>query len=310
MTFWWASQSKNYGTAVPEGTLWSCPVQRPDGTLSLRSDRVRLKDMQRDEIVFHYGDGFLRAVSRVTAPYVDARRADGYPKVRRDDLDEGWLVRVEPVLTDLSVPFRELEPYVEAGVGKPFGTDGRPAQKYLSVLEPHEAGAILGLLGESGADSIGSGLLTALLDDDCVITTDRQTIGTARREQAELRRRLLRSRGTEGCFLCGRRLPYGFLVAAHVLPRSMLTDEERLQLGHVAVLMCTLGCDALYERGFVIVSEGVVRAGRPAIGDHLAFAVAALQGRQVLPESARQAELFAMNAARHVGELSPLRLRD
>jgi len=309
MTFWWASQSKNYSTAIPQGTLWSCPVQRADGTLSSRADRVRLREMQRDDVVFHYGDGYLRAVSRVTAPYVDARRPDGYPKIRGEDIDDGWLVRVEPIVAGLSVSFRELAPLISIGVGKPFGTDGRPAQKYISVLDPDEAAAILVLLSKALTSTIDAELLTGLLDEDGVIATDRPMTGTSRREQATLRRRLLRSHGADGCWLCGRKLPDGFLVAAHVMPRSMLTGEERLQLGHVAVLMCTLGCDALYERGFVIVHDGVVQAGRPAVGAHLAGAVAAVQGRKVVPGSDRQAELFAMNAARHVGELSPLRLR-
>lgn len=63
MNYWWASQGRNYKTAIPNGTLWTSPW--PDGTL--RKDRIQIKDIRNGDIVFHYARRQVRAVSRVIA---------------------------------------------------------------------------------------------------------------------------------------------------------------------------------------------------------------------------------------------------
>lgn len=299
MAFWWASQGKNYRVAIPQGTLWSCPIVTADGRETLRSDRIRLQSMERDDVVFHYGRGSLRAVSRVTAPWVAAQRPPGYPKIRADDLDDGWLVRVEPVVIDLSIDYDELREVVASGPGRPFGSDGRPAQKYLSTVTHAEAAVLFDLIGDSTPDREDSVALATLAS--LSIRTDVPSFGTARIEQAELRRRLLGSRSEAPCAICQRSLPVSLLVAAHVLPRHLLTDSERMELEHVAVLMCVLGCDALYERGYLTVRDGVVKTGRPADTNAVAEQVESLVGSRITPVSSRQASLFTEHAALHVG---------
>ncbi|WP_225755654.1 hypothetical protein [Actinotalea sp. Marseille-Q4924] len=70
------------------------------------------------------------------------------------------------------------------------------------------------------------------------------------------------------CGLCGRYLPRALLVAAHVKPRSECSEEERLDMPHVAMAACTLGCDALYERGYLAVdATGRIVIARVAAGD-------------------------------------------
>lgn len=296
MTFWWASQGKNYRVAIPQGTLWSCPIVRADGRQVLRSDRLPLQAMQRDDVVFHYGKQYLRAISHVTAPWVAAPRPPGYPKIRSGDLDEGWLVRVEPVVTGLSIGFDELRDVVGSGPGRPFGKDGRPAQKYLSTITDAEASALLDHIGAVVSDSVDAAALTSL-----TLQTDIPTHGTARVEQAELRRRLLRSRSEAPCVLCHRVLPAHLLVAGHVLPRNQLTDVERMDFESVAVLMCVLGCDALYERGYLTVKDGLVNSGRPAGTQAVAESVKGLVGRSVEPTSSQQEGFFAEHAALDLG---------
>ena len=53
------------------------------------------------------------------------------------------------------------------------------------------------------------------------------------------------------CALCGHQYPLRFLVAAHIKKRSICTDAERRDLRNVAMLVCTFGCDALYEAGWI-----------------------------------------------------------
>lgn len=107
----------------------------------------------------------------------------------------------------------------------------------------------------------------AVLDGTAQVTT--------RKEQAELRRLLLRGRTAADCDLCGHEFPQELLRAAHIKRRALCTDEERNDLRNVAMLACTIGCDSLFEWGYVGVDEaGVIRSSledglRGKLRDHL-----------------------------------------
>jgi len=82
---------------------------------------------------------------------------------------------------------------------------------------------------------------------------DREHSVLGRVEQSYLRRRLFGSREIIACALCGRRVSVVLLVAAHIKPRSECSRLERLDVDNIAFALCLLGCDALYDRGFVAV---------------------------------------------------------
>jgi hypothetical protein len=85
---------------------------------------------------------------------------------------------------------------------------------------------------------------------------DREHTVLGRLEQSYLRLKLFGAEETASCSLCGRRLPVALLVAAHVKPRSECSRRERLDVENIVTSMCLLGCDALYERGLIAVSDG------------------------------------------------------
>lgn len=151
MNYWWANQGNNFSVAIEQRTLWTCP--RADGRRT--PDRECIKDMQTDDIVFHYAQGEIRAVSRVTQDWRPARRpAVGY-ETDRDDHDEGWLVRVEPIADDLHVPLSEVAEVVEHGRRYgPLNARGGVNVKYLFELTPTEGERLLELTGvaEASAD--------------------------------------------------------------------------------------------------------------------------------------------------------------
>ncbi|MDQ0577930.1 hypothetical protein [Streptomyces rishiriensis] len=100
----------------------------------------------------------------------------------------------------------------------------------------------------------------AAFDGDLERTVQRAQRG----EQAALKRRLLQG-STGQCALCGRSLPGSFLIAAHIKKRAMCSDDEKRDLANIAMLACTLGCDAVYEHGYVAVTpEGSVQVSRLA----------------------------------------------
>ncbi|AZS41868.1 hypothetical protein CVS54_03229 [Microbacterium oxydans] len=82
-------------------------------------------------------------------------------------------------------------------------------------------------------------------------------------QQGRLRGYLLAGRDAANCDLCGRRLPASLLVAAHIVPRSVSDEDHRKDFAAIAMLACNLGCNELFEQGYLVVdSEGAVRAGR------------------------------------------------
>ncbi|WP_350575856.1 hypothetical protein [Pseudomonas sp. HY2-MNA-CIBAN-0224] len=87
---------------------------------------------------------------------------------------------------------------------------------------------------------------------------DGVTLTKYRKEQAFLRAYLLDGRNQAACVLCGRIMPQELLVAAHIKPRSKASKSERLDFENIAALMCSLGCDSLFEKGFVYVAEGKI----------------------------------------------------
>ncbi|MDX3188832.1 hypothetical protein PV458_10545 [Streptomyces sp. MN03-5084-2B] len=75
-----------------------------------------------------------------------------------------------------------------------------------------------------------------------------------RREHPNLKRRLVELAGGT-CGLCGRDFPPSLLVGAHIKKRSHCTEDERKDFDNVGMLACLLGCDSLFERGYVAVGD-------------------------------------------------------
>lgn len=130
--------------------------------------------------------------------------------------------------------------------------------------------------------------------------TDLTATVRLRREQSHLRKHLLAGASEAECALCGRLLPSSLLVAAHIVPRRHLDDAARLDFESAAMLTCTLGCDALFELGYISVDDsGAVAALREtAIGD-VADAVQPLIGRLTKAFTEATGEAFARHRALH-----------
>jgi hypothetical protein len=123
--------------------------------------------------------------------------------------------------------------------------------------------------------------------------TDRVVLAKARAEQARLRDYLLpRGATTAHCSLCGRLLPRDLLVAAHIIPRSQLDHGERMQFDRIAMLACLLGCDELFELGYLTVDdEGTIRIRD--VDSELTPILAELAGRRCAAHDDKTAAAFA-----------------
>ena len=76
-----------------------------------------------------------------------------------------------------------------------------------------------------------------------------------RGEQQALRKVLFGSNRILKCSICGEDYPRELLVAAHIKKRSRCSDEEKRDLSSIATPMCKMGCDELFERGFIAVNK-------------------------------------------------------
>jgi hypothetical protein len=127
--------------------------------------------------------------------------------------------------------------------------------------------------------------------------TDRVLLARARTEQARLRDYLLQGRTQAPCDLCGRLLPRDLLVAAHIAPRRDLDHAERTQFDRIAMIACLLGCDRLFELGYLTVDEeGTICPG--AAGDELTPILNELAGRRCSAYSDDTAAAFAAHRVR------------
>lgn len=95
-------------------------------------------------------------------------------------------------------------------------------------------------------------------------------------------------------------MPERLLIAAHIKPRRLLSDKERLDFASAAMLTCTLGCDALFERGYLVVDdEGQIVTGRAAETDALLREVNARIGARCAAHDERRRTQFADHRRLH-----------
>ncbi|NMO01890.1 HNH endonuclease [Gordonia sp. TBRC 11910] len=293
MAFWWASQGKNHPIAIQQGSLWTCPWF--DGRIP--TDRALIKDIQPGDVVFHYQGPFLRAVSTALTQWQTAPRPEGYPKKRDEDSDTGWLVTVKPLVTGLEIDRSRIAELLPHGSPGPLDERGLPQQKYLSALTEAQGHTLLAELDAVIADTVSTDIELVGSDAETIYGagfTDAASVGSTRIEQAALRAFLADGRSQAACALCGRILPMSMLVAAHIKPRSKCTDQERRNFSAVAILACVLGCDALFERGYIAVDEsGTIVPGRAADTDAIGDAVARLVGNTTTRFDTHTAPMFA-----------------
>ncbi|MFD8914098.1 hypothetical protein [Streptomyces sp. NPDC059575] len=220
-----------------------------------------------------------------------------------------------------------LQRVVVAEITRPYFTDGAPVwpdDEYperigINVLEEEQAvrGGTLGVeamealrlsANKQGAAVLRSDIAAVVrladafssaedLPGDETVEHDGADSAVAqvfvRREQAKLRRALLRGSAEMGCALCGRVLPSRLIRAAHIKRRSAATRAERLMLANI-MPACLIGCDELFEHGYVYVTEdGTIAVNSKSTSTpDLAVAAETLKGRLVADYGSHRAPFY------------------
>lgn len=287
--FWWVNQTKSYEKDISEGVLWTTPNESG----GLHVGRRAIHDLRPDDIVFSYDRQVVRAISVVTS---SAQNLVEGAVSGVDPDSEGWVVYARPLRTDLRVTYRQAHEALSWGSAT-LDRNGQTNRRYLSQLSNADAQALVALADVQlpAEESLSGRPLDEVLG---AVPTDE--IGTVlhRTEQAELRRHLLGDAEMGVCELCGSGLPQRLLVAAHIKPRRDCTEAERRGFDSIAMLLCALGCDALFEWGYVVVDDTgtVVRGRAPDAGD-LSRRIDTLVGRRCSRHDQATAGYFASRAA-------------
>ena len=132
----------------------------------------------------------------------------------------------------------------------------------FNVLENEKAEAVANLLGETehtlDITIEDTGIDAIQMQLNALEKTDLPSSSKARQESQIFRKYLFGKTRTHACDLCSKELPTRLLVSAHIKPRADCTDVEKRDL-NVVFRACTLGCDELFEKSYLIVqSNGMI----------------------------------------------------
>lgn len=124
---------------------------------------------------------------------------------------------------------------------------------------------------------------------------DRSRVTNQRLEQGKLRQIHLGVSEVTACSICGSCLPVSLLVVGHIKQRARCSPTEKRDLENIAMPICLLGCDALYEGGFITVSpQGRVAVASHSVGSpELSRILARLSRRKCLAYSSATEPYFA-----------------
>jgi hypothetical protein len=174
--------------------------------------------------------------------------------------------------------------------GKVSGTQFQQMRK----LTPESAELISEIWHTTPPAELSIEKLAEDLDDLGSLDEQRSTL--VRREQGILRQILFGSSDIGYCGICGCEYPVSLLVAAHIKPRAECSNSERRDIDNLMPL-CLLGCDSLFERGFIRVDNGhVVDGPNRAVTKDLEEAIKSVVGSRCSYWSAESKKYFRWRA--------------
>lgn len=261
-------------TLFPEGTLplWGL-MRKKTNTIPRRHAELQVGD-----IVLFYGRKEFYYGGIVGAKWESAALAEevwGVDEEAAYDLEgdepngKTWKYMYALVNAgDLSIPLEELQEWTG---GKP--TSHPMAFQFLDKAgEPPAASAqVLDHLELEPAVTRANEVADPVELDAAVrasfVSTDRRTTSISRTEQALLRKAVIPT-DPHPCGICGQVLPRRLLVAAHIKLRAKASEAERMDFERIAMPACAFGCDALFELGYIGVSDGGRIEVSPRVAEH------------------------------------------
>ena len=100
MGFWWVNHKQTFKQEIQGGYIWS-PKTNKDG--SRNQAYINLTLTKRDDQIFSYAGGYIRAVGRVTKECQNHLRPNEFGDLGEQWDRDGWLVRVDWKLLETPV---------------------------------------------------------------------------------------------------------------------------------------------------------------------------------------------------------------
>lgn len=137
-SFWWVNQGNNY-RHESEGNYIFAPLIDARGVTPQHWASVG--NVKKGDVILHYANGSLRAISKVKAPFVESGRPDG-----RTQGEMGRLVTTQYTLLASPIALDALSSDLRVNEGGPFNRSGGVKQGYLFKLSPEFVSRISYLL--------------------------------------------------------------------------------------------------------------------------------------------------------------------
>jgi hypothetical protein len=293
MSYWWVNQGDSFEEARKLGSLWA-PLEDKGG--NKQPSWESLDQVKQGDVVFHFAKKMVRGISLVTS---ESRIAEIRIRDRGQWQDLGREIEVEAQDFDFTINLDEIPLELrigsESGIDTPFDKNGKVKQGYLFKLP--QAGAQflltrLNLVNSEDERSLENQVKELL--GDFSGGTDKPITGTFRREQRALRQHLIGTKKSGKCGICGKTLSSNLLVASHIKPRNECTEKERVDPS-VVMLACVLGCDSLFDKGFIYIDQnGVIKVSSKSDGyPDLSQFVSAIDGQVATAFSESAKHYFA-----------------
>lgn len=258
MKYWWVNQGKTFEEARKLSVLWA-PIFDKAGRKQATWDALDI--LNPGDVVFHYAEKKIRMISTVASR---SRKASKRIRDKNKWGDDGREVEVIPQDFDFEIDLEDIPLGLRSPNNNdalsPFDKNGGVVQAYLFQLSDNLVQFVLqrlNLVSEQSTEPLERQVMELL--GNFKEGTDKIVNGTVRLEQRALRQHLLGKREIAECGICGRSLISSLLVAAHIKPRNICSENERLD-PNVVMLACALGCDALFEKGVIYVdSKGTIK---------------------------------------------------
>ena len=149
-------------------------------------------------------------------------------------------------------------PYID--FNRAVGYEGNYIIQGFNVLRPEQSISVMkafDLESEVFIEEITKETFEEILTKlESLKETESEITSSRRLEQGYLKKSLFGKKIIGICACCKKEFPVSYLVTAHIKKRAFCKLNERTDL-NVVMPMCKLGCDELYEKGYVSVSNGI-----------------------------------------------------
>lgn len=249
-------QGRTYKEEKEIGIIWSPRVDKGGHT---PHSWERMKDVKEGDMVFHYVNGFIVAVSIATAKCIESEKPTNLQN-KTDWNQEGYMVRLN--YHELEVPLRISEHFKVIRPLLPlkysaFQDNGQGNQGYLYPCNDELTIQLLEFIGLTNLISPSKEQLSFSMDsieinDDnplvpIITKTESEAKAKIRIGQNKFREKL-EPIWNNSCPVCGINLR-DILRASHAKPWKDSTNEERLDPFNGILLCCNH--DSLYDKGYI-----------------------------------------------------------